>query len=273
MVSKGRSTARSTAWTSARWVRYFLENRVRLLPVPWAGGAALTAREKAAIESSIAEFQLGESSDGSRLKAAADQYARTSGDDSYRRSIDLFIAEENRHARELGRFMDLESIPRRRFSVVDLVFSRLRRQGGLEVAIIVLVTAEIIAQVYYRALLRATRSSILRALCAQILRDEREHVRFQCERLALLRQDRPRVLVELATLAHRMLIESAISVVWLGHRRALRAGSLDFQAFRSRVWSYAEKALSMADPLRVSRGGLRNSRGDQSSLGHTVEAL
>lgn len=259
MPRQGRRATQPEPWTSEQWVRYFIRNRRPRGPIPGQQGPTLTPSERAAISKSIAEFQLGESSEGRNLVAAADQHARQSGDAAYRRAIALFIGEENRHARHLGRFMDREGIARQRSSMVDHVFRRMRRFGGIEIAITVLLTAEIIAQVYYRALWRSTRSADLRALCARILGDERQHVRFQCERLALLRRRRRRVLVELAALAHRLLIEVAVAVVFSGHRPVLRRGGFDYRGFRRRVWSYAEKALALADAGRLTSGGVPDS--------------
>jgi hypothetical protein len=61
------------------------------------------------------------------------------------------------------------------------------------------------------------------------------HVRFQCERLALLRKRRWRWLLRISHQVDRCLFAAAAVLVWLCHGRVLRAGGL-------RPWSYAEKA-------------------------------
>ena len=89
--------------------------------------------------------------------------------------------------------MDLNRIPRVRRGWTDSVFRWLRNVvGTLEISIGVLVTAEIIAKVYYPALREASGSVVLRAICDQIIRDERKHVEFQTEQLAGLRIGRSR---------------------------------------------------------------------------------
>ncbi len=220
------------------------------MPVPWDDGAQMSEVECQAIAGSIAEFQLGESSEGKNLIHYAKRYAQRSGDTDYARVMGLFIAEENRHARELGRLMDIEGIPRKQNTFVDAVFRNLRRLAGLELSISVLVTAEIIAQVYYQALRGATGSTVLRAVCDQILKDEDEHVRFQCERLAILRSRRSRFTLWHRGCLHRVLMFGAIGVVWLNHRSALRRGGFGWRRFWNETWRFTDAALKIANPRR-----------------------
>jgi len=230
------------------WLAYFERNRRQLLAIPWHAGPTLTPDEHRAIARSIAEFQLGESSEGRHFLALAEGYAARSRDHGYVRALRLFIAEEQRHARDLGRFMDLEGIPRTEKTLGDSVFRHLRKLGGLELEVTVLVTAEILAQVYYQALGQATESPILRRLCEQILGDEEPHVQFQCERLAILRREGPRWRVPLARLGHRALMAGTTAVVWLRHRPALRRGGFGLLRFWRAVWRYARRAFCTADP-------------------------
>ena len=69
-----------------------------LTPDPdWTVGAKLPA----AVWSSIARFQIGESGDGANLIGKA----RGEGDETYTTAVELFIAEEQNHARLLGLLM------------------------------------------------------------------------------------------------------------------------------------------------------------------------
>jgi predicted membrane chloride channel (bestrophin family) len=109
------------------------------------------------------------------------------------------------------------------------------------------VMVETHAMVYYNAVRRATRSSVLRAVCEQILADEVAHVRFQCERLALLHRRRPRWLCMLTMGCHRLMFVGITLAVWVGHRRALRAGGYDFGRFWRAAWGkmrFAWRAMS-----------------------------
>jgi hypothetical protein len=233
---------------SSRWREYFRANADRLMPLPWADGVDFTPEERAAIASSVQEFQLGESSEGRHLVGRARAYAERSGDGEYLAALRLFIAEEHRHARDLGRVLALAGIPLVGSTWPDTVFRRLRRGAGLELSICVLVTAEIIAKVYYAALREATGSSVLRRLCDQILRDEVQHVRFQAERVALLRHRRPRLGVWFSRQAHRALMAGTCLVVWHKHGRALRKGGRTFARFWRDTWRETADALRRMDP-------------------------
>jgi hypothetical protein len=238
--------------SSAQWREYFRRNAASLLEIPWELGVRLTESERAAIAASIQQFQLGESSDGDQFLARGREYARVSGDVQYLPALRRFIAEEQRHGRDLGRFMDLADIPRIRRAWADTVFRWLRHTSGLERSIMVLVTAEVIAQVYYDALRDATRSIVLRQLCNQILRDEEEHVRFQCERLAILRRDRVRWVILLKQSIHRAFMAVTCLVFWWKHGKAVRTGGYGLFAFLRSVRRHFRHALIMADPRHYS---------------------
>lgn len=244
MVQKRR------VWDSQEWVAYYRRNVEDPVPIPWEVGAELTDVERAAIAASVQGFQLGESSEGRHLYQRAKRWSVQNGDAVYSEAIRLFIVEEQRHARDLGRFMDLNDIPRVREAWPDTAFRFLRRAAGLELSIVVLVTAEVIAQVYYVALRDATFSSVLRTLCERILRDEEEHVRFQSERLALLARNRSKMGLWFRRVAQRGLMLATLLVVWSMHRRAYRAGGYSFLRFASATWAALGRALSLMDPHR-----------------------
>ena len=231
-----------------QWLEYFRENARSLMPLPWDTGACLTDAEREAITTSIQEFQLGESSEGKHLIGSARRYAARTGDAAYLAALIAFIGEEHRHARDLGRFMDLADIPRIARTWPDTVFRFLRKRAGLELSITVLVTAEIIAKVYYTALRDATGSPLLRRLCDQILRDEVKHVHFQTERVAILRRGRRRMLVYLCQALHRIFMAGTCLVVWRQHRRAFRAGRYSFARFWHHAWVELRDALRRTDP-------------------------
>jgi hypothetical protein len=223
--------------TSLDWRRYYEHNARSLLEIPWHLGADLTADEVAAIAKSLKEFQAGESSEGKHLFQSAKRYSRRTGDREYVAAIRLFIGEEQRHARDLGRFLTMNGISLVRTTFTDRVFRRLRHVArGLEVSIAVLITAEIIAKVYYAALQQATQSAVLQRLCDQILWDETRHVQFQAEQLARLRSGRP-LPVRLATMGlQRFLYLGTLIVVWLFHQRAIRRGGLSFASWWRSCW-------------------------------------
>jgi hypothetical protein len=220
--------------STKRWLAHFRNNARTLLPIPWEVGPDLSDSDKAAITSSIQAFQLGESSEGRHLMCYARQWAERSGNADYLHAIRALIAEETRHASDLGRFMDLNGIDRIERRWTDTVFRRLRNLvGTLEISIGVLVTAEIIAKVYYAALREATQSDVLRAICAQILLDEYKHVEFQTEQLAIIRLHRSVAPLWMTLAIHRILFAGTLIVVGWSHRRALARGGFPLSKFWS----------------------------------------
>lgn len=230
--------------SSAEWLQHFQENRHSLLDIPWHTGPELTARDRRALGRSLQEFQRGESSEGHHFLGYAERYAVRTGDRAYVLALKLFIAEEQRHARALGRFLRLNGIPLVASTWSDRAFRLLRHLlGTLEISIAVLVTAEIIAEVYYAALRAASGSVVLQRLCEQILRDEAGHVEFQADQLARLRAGRGPVLSALTLAGQRALFLGACLVVWVVHHRAFRAGGWDSVRFWRAAWSRFGRAF------------------------------
>jgi hypothetical protein len=114
------------------------------------------------------------------------------------------------------------------------------------------VMVETLAMVYYNAVRRATGSPLLRAICRQILADEVPHVRFQCERLATIYRDRPRSLLGLTMVCQRLMFLVVVLLVWLGHRRALRAGGYGWRRFWRASWDRMATAWRLMDPRRYA---------------------
>jgi rubrerythrin len=215
--------------TSAEWKKYYEENARSLLEIPWQIGYELTADERKAIASSVQDFQAGESSEGRHLFQYAKNYAQQTGDYEYIQAIRLFIAEEQRHARDLARFLQINRIPLVKTTFTDDVFRHLRQLlGNLEMSIAVLITAEIIAKVYYAALRDATNSQVLQTLCKQILQDEVRHVEFQAERLGILRVNRNWLLLTMTNALQRFLFWGTCLVVWRFHRKVFLKGGYSF---------------------------------------------
>jgi hypothetical protein len=237
--------------TSADWIRYFEQNRQSLLEIPWHIGPELTVQERLGFGRSVQEFQRGESSEGRHFLRYAEHYAAKTGDRDYVAALRLFIAEEQRHARDLGSFLAINGIPLVESTLPDRVFRMLRHLlGTLEMSIAVLITAEIIAEVYYTALRAATDSVILDRLCEQILRDEASHVEFQAEQLANLRARRGQLLYRLTVNAQRMLFLGTCLVVWVFHRCAFEAGRQNFRRFWHSAWFHFERAFAFSAAAR-----------------------
>lgn len=217
---------------SQKWFTHFSLRSMTALYVSPMWSAQLTHREKAIVTKSIQQFQLGEGSKGQRLLDRGRRYAREADDPFFAAALELFIKEEQQHSRYLAAFMASQGIPRVARHWVDTAFRRLRGLAGLELSLTVLVTAEIIAIAYYRALRDATGSPTLKMICRRILEDEAAHLRFQASMLgrASARQTagRQRATGKL----HRHFMQGTIALVWVEHRRVFEAAGSDFRRFR-----------------------------------------
>jgi len=224
------------AWLAKKWCDYFQCQKERLLLIPWEQGPELAAAEKTLIGAFLAEFQQGEGQEGGHFYRCVRTYAEATGAWDYLEAHRLFMEEEKRHARDLGRFLDLAAIPRlTRQSWLSRGFCWFGSRGGLESTLVVILMAEVIALVYYRVVRNLTGSSVLRRLCDQILRDEKSHVRFQTEQLAHLRLGRSRWRLALAHAFDAAMFTGAVLACWMGHRHVFRAGGYGFRG----LWSLA----------------------------------
>jgi rubrerythrin len=183
------------------------------------------------IASSIATFQLGEQSEGGTLRRAAERHARIEQLPHLARIIDLLIREEQRHASLLRAFMQDHRIPSKSNDWTDWVFRHIRRLAGLRLYLHVLISAELIGHVYYRALESATDCERLRALCRTIVSDELAHVGFESQLLFSMQARHAAPLRALTRWVHRSFFVITAMVVWFTHRALLRRAGHGARSF------------------------------------------
>ncbi|HTV79329.1 MAG TPA: hypothetical protein VMF03_13800 [Steroidobacteraceae bacterium] len=204
------------------WLAHFRSQAAHPRQVPTTLDDTLTARERRLIASSIAGFQLGEGSDGRCLLTAV---RRQCADDERHPLVEifgLFVAEQQRHARLLGEFMQDHDIAEIGGGVTHRIFRLLRRCGGLAARLRLLITAELVGIVYYRALEVVTDCRRLQILCRTLVADELVHVAFESQLLRVLRSQRP-VAGRLLGAWEQCLLTGAALTVWFTHRRVLRS--------------------------------------------------
>jgi hypothetical protein len=224
---------------SASWRRHFLAAAVTADRLPWSDPTQLSREEYRCVQSSIQQFQLGEGSSGRRLLQRGREFADAAGDPDFLEALALFVKEEQRHSGYLLRFMQREGIPASSSHWVDTVFRRLRVLAGLELSLRVLVSAEIIAIPYYRALGAATQSRLLRAICGRILQDEAAHLRFQASMLSRLVSNRPLLADRIVSAIHRLFLLITCLVVWREHGRVFRAAGYARAGFLAEaLWEF-----------------------------------
>jgi hypothetical protein len=186
------------------------------------------------IAASLAIFQLGESGSGSRLRRYAREVAPLVNFRGYQRAIDLFIVEEQSHSQLLARVVQRLGGTLLEKQWTNSVFRRLRFLVNLEFAIQVLLTAELIAEVYYGTLYLRCPDPAVHQMTQKILRDEMKHLAFQREFLS----ERVATFSPLGRWLWRcqfQLIHAiTTTVVAWDHRHALRAMEVKPTDFRQR---------------------------------------
>jgi len=245
-----------------RWYRHFLGRGDIALSLPWHDSYSLTALERHAVARSIQQFQLGEWARGRGLKRRAARARFLAIDPRFLPTLELFIEEEQRHSSVLGRFLDQQGIPRLSTHWVNAVFRRLRKLAGLDVCAAVLVTAEVLAMPFYQALRDATRSKLLRSICAMILIDEAAHLNYQGLTLGLIRRqcsDRGRMI---RGLCHRLLFEATSLLLWQQHRRVFHAAGWSFFRF----WNESQRWYAVLEMK------IRNVSSPRALFGSYAEA-
>ncbi len=209
------------------WLKYFEENRDHRHPIPWEQGIIVEPHLRLPLIRSLQRFQVGESGEGRHLK----QSAKATNDPAYQASIDLFIREEQEHARLMACILKSLGAGLIQKHWSDACFVLLRRLFGLKHELLILLLPEMIAKRYFRALRDGTRDPVLRAVFNQILHDEEGHVAFHIDYLqrALATLSLPaRVMVHGIW---RVLFQVTCLVVILDHRAVLRATGVSLAAF------------------------------------------
>ncbi|MFI6514439.1 ferritin-like domain-containing protein [Spirillospora sp. NPDC050679] len=186
-----------------------------------------------AILRSLQKFQAGESGDGANL-------IRKAGGGDYGATARLFVAEELNHARMLALLLEAAGAPTIDGHWSDAVFVRLRRALGLRTELAVLLIAEVIALVYYRALRDGSRDALTRDVAARVLADERRHVPFHRHRIGRM----PGVLAR----GWRLAVSAVAVVVAVDHGGALRALGISRRRFVAEVVDEA-RAVGVGEAL------------------------
>ena len=205
------------------WLAHFRSQAAHPRLVPTTLDDTLTGRERRLIADSIATFQLGENSPGAHLRQAVRHHCGTQDDHAFIEIFNLLIAEQQRHASLLGAFMQDHEIPRRERAVTDQAFRALRRLGGLQSRLRILVSAEIIGIVYYRALEVVTDCRRLQILCRTIAADELAHVAFESQLLLQMRGGKHGLAKLLTSAWEQCVLGAAALVVFATQRRVLKS--------------------------------------------------
>jgi hypothetical protein len=219
------------------WLSYFRNNCLSPQSIAWETEDLLSSEEALLIRKSIAAFQLGEYSEGKGLLRSAAEYSKSFGNNLLSEITQLFVKEEQNHARLLKRFILSHNMSLLRKHWTDTVFRGLRKYFTYELSITVLITAEITALIYYRALKNCTGSKVLHSICDKILADERAHVKYESEMIRYIRGLKSNAYRRTISSLHRFLFLGTIMIVYFDHGKVLRKGGYSFTRFWESCWS------------------------------------
>ena len=210
-----------------QWLNYFEQNQQHRNTISWEHAIQIAPGLVPHLIRSLQRFQVGESGEGNHLRARA----ASTQDPSYQAAIDLFIKEEQEHARLMARVLQKLNAPLLKQHWSDLCFIFLRRFFGLDHELLVLLIPEIIAKRYFRALKDAFTDPILQSVFSQILRDEEGHLAFHVD--FLQRALAPLSLAARAGLRGlwRLLFRAACLVVIVDHRSILLGTGVSLATF------------------------------------------
>lgn len=240
------------------WLNEFETRAPRLVVTRVPRDSLLTPEERVRIADSIGTFQLGEQSEGRTLLRFAREFGARHAIPALGRVTELFIREEQHHAAQLREFMLAHGVALKRRNWTDSIFRQIRRLAGFETAVTILVSAEMVGFVYYRALARATQNAYLRTICRQMCADEAIHLRYEAQLLRTLRGTRPRWRSALVGLAHRTLLDLAARVVYREHRAVLEFAGHSARSFVKDCRSLYRTVLA-SDGARARAQGFSRS--------------
>jgi hypothetical protein len=245
------ATMNNSNRTWAEW-RYFFKNRTDR-EFPRLETNPRYEQLPASLAKSLAIFQLGESGGGTVIKQA--RQSKLDGvDNQYGDAVQLFVAEEHRHANLLAMCVRMlnGSLIRSNWTAKLFVFAR--RLMGLRLKVLVLLAAEVVGICYYHLIATRLPDSKLKSLLSQIVDDERAHLEFHC---AFLRDQVTTPLRRKIFIAawRTVMIAAAIAVL-VDHRQAMRDLDIDVGAVWNRWMTYSR----LAERIIVQSTGLESIR-------------
>ncbi|TNE38262.1 MAG: hypothetical protein EP347_06410 [Alphaproteobacteria bacterium] len=219
------------------WLAYFEANaKARAKETLAFDERPLSERERQLIGRSLAQFQLGERSEGHNLIGRITAYSHEVGEPALTRLAVLLIDEEYRHAAMLAQFMEHHSLPLLEHHWVDSCFRYIRRFGGLDLMLTTLLIALTIASQYYRSLGPASRSPMLKRMCVILREEEAAQIHLLNQLIEEVRGRRPSFGYWWRGQAAKVIFGGALLIVWFNHSRIYRRSGIGFAGFWRVNW-------------------------------------
>lgn len=208
------------------WLGYFRENPARHRAIEgdgdWDSSVTMSESTRRGFIRSFQRFELGESGDGACLLAKA----RRAGDPVYLAALTLLVEEEQKHSALFRRGLAHLGAPTLGSHWSDDAFTMLRRALGLRTELALFLIAEAVAMPYFVALAGSAPDPVLRTIGRRLEADERNHIRFQIDRLRQGFSHTPAPVRVLAGIVWSIIAVGAATTVVVDHGAALRSCGL-----------------------------------------------
>ena len=207
----------TTEFSSKRWLSYFYENKKSRSDLKFSRTPSVPGNLRAPLIRSLQKFQIGETGEGKHLR----KYAKRLKDPIYEECIDLFIKEEQFHARLLAQIIQALDGTLLSWHWTDIAFIALRRMLGLKTELFIILIAEIIGKCFYKKCADKLEDRILSDTFSLIVLDEISHLEFHCSFMHKQTRSIPLYMRRFIAYCWRFLFTSACTVFVFDHRRTL----------------------------------------------------
>lgn len=228
------------------WLEYFKQNNNNLMPLNFKIKNELSKKEIKLISPVLKIFQLGESSEAIHFRKLVRNYSYKTNDFKLIQEMNYFIAEENRHSKTLKSFMEIYNIKTIEKNSLDSIFTFLRRLINFEFEIIVLNTAEIIANPFYTCLHNCTNSTLLKTICKQILNDENYHLIFHSHKLFKIYKNRNKFFNNISILLRILITFFTYNIVYFRFRKVFLKGGYNYKKIKNECFKYLNQSIKIS---------------------------
>lgn len=238
--------------TSAYWTGHFKANLLQKR-INWDQEPNITKNEINTILHSLQAWQLGETSEGRQLIAAAEKYALKTGDPEYVAATRLFIREEQKHGNNLGIYLDRIGMPRIKKNWGDSLFRWVRHLNtSMESWTLAVIVVESTAQIFYQSLKDATGCGLLKEICTDILIDEAYHITYQTEHLAAIYYSKSSFAKSWRRVVYKCFFYCTSLLVWSANSRLFKAGGNTFESYLNKMnLKYNKTVRKITNPLTM----------------------
>ena len=240
--------------TTQNWITHFKANALKKR-INWEQQPNISEEEIGNILKSLQAWQLGETSEGRQLIAAAEKYAFKIADPVYVDAIKLFIKEEQKHGNNLGTYLDRIGKPRLKKNWGDSLFRRVRHLNtSMESWTLAVIVVESAAQIFYQSLKDATGCTLLKEICTDILIDEAYHITFQTERFAQIFFVKSPSSKIFAKIIYKYFFYSTSLLIWVVNSKLFKAGGNTFESYMKKMGLKYLKTIKVIISIQPNEG-------------------